>query len=123
MKPEFRVPLDDPIYLFRTSTMMIHCKPLGGPVPEKTWKRDNVDIVDGGRYKILKNGSLQISNVQESDAGKYRCTAVNVLGSAFSEGTAVVLGNIYSMFFFAAKCELENGVDGIVCLIHLKTIK
>lgn len=91
MKPEFRVPLDDPIYLFRTSTMMIHCKPLGGPVPEKTWKRDNVDIVDGGRYKILKNGSLQISNVQESDAGKYRCTAVNVLGSAFSEGTAVVL--------------------------------
>ena len=96
MEPKFEVPIDDPIYLFRTETMYVPCNPKGGPIPTKTWKKDGKAIVTGGRYVVHKNGTLEIKNVQDSDKGKYECTASNGIGkNPTSAGTAIVLGKSY----------------------------
>ena len=92
MAPKFLVPLDNMIYLFRTSTMYIPCDPAGGPIPTKEWRKDGALIESGGRFVVHTNGTLEIKNVQKSDEGKYECTAINTNGQASSSGTAVVLG-------------------------------
>lgn len=91
MKPVFKVPLDDPIYLFRSEKMFIHCNPAGGPIPEKVWKKEGTAIKDDGHYKVHENGTLEITKVDDSDVGLFTCVATNPLGKAESSGTASVL--------------------------------
>ena len=104
--PKFDIPLDDPIYLFRSETMVINCKPSGGPIPKKTWKKDGQDLVLTGsnRLRMLENGDLEIKSVSDSDAGLYTCTATNSEGTAESSGTAVVL----SKCFFNLSIKITN---------------
>ena len=97
MAPKFNVPLDDPIYLFRTSEMMIHCNPAGGPLPTHEWFHKGVALdlkVDEEKdgYILYRNGTLKILKVKDTDAGEYRCLASNSYGTAESTGTAIVLG-------------------------------
>ncbi|XP_047146188.2 fibronectin type III domain-containing protein isoform X1 [Hydra vulgaris] len=91
MAPLFEIPVEDPIYLFRTADMMIHCSPSAGPIPTFTWSKDNVVIADGGRYTVYSNGTLLIKGVLATDSGLYKCSAENPLGKAESQGTAIVL--------------------------------
>lgn len=93
MAPKFDIPLDNPIYLFRSETMVVSCNPSGGPIPQKTWFKDNIQIEEAtNRMKVLKDGGLEISDVNDLDAGEYTCRADNKVGEpAQSSGMAVVL--------------------------------
>lgn len=56
-----------------------------------TWTKNNALIVDQ-RFKVLSNGSLHISHVQESDAGKYTCVVNSIHGNGTTSGQLVVQG-------------------------------
>ena len=102
MAPVFEIPLDDPIYLFRTENMMIHCQPAAGPIPLFTWYKDNTAITVGGRFELFLNGTLLIKGVLSTDSGVYKCLAENSLGKGESSGTAIVLG-INLLFIYIKK--------------------
>ncbi|XP_066977995.1 papilin isoform X16 [Macrobrachium rosenbergii] len=63
----------------------LRCETIGVPKPKVTWYRGNYEVdTEGGssRFRVLPNGSLQIVNIERSDAGEYRCKATNILGTA-----------------------------------------
>ncbi|XP_051895600.1 basement membrane-specific heparan sulfate proteoglycan core protein isoform X2 [Pristis pectinata] len=74
----------------RTSMQMVmvggsvefECQAIGDPQPFVQWSK-----VEGvlSPEVIIRNGMLKIEYVKESDAGRYRCTATNDVGSVQSE--------------------------------------
>ncbi|XP_069842937.1 hemicentin-2 [Dendropsophus ebraccatus] len=59
---------------------VLSCYVLGDVRYNLTWRHDGKALKEG-RLWILPNSSLQIQNVQPSDAGHYQCTARNSHGS------------------------------------------
>lgn len=52
-------------------------------------REDPEGSVDGERFSLLKNGSLQIHSVENEDVGQYKCFASN------TEGTAGVFAELF----------------------------
>ncbi|XP_017876806.1 Down syndrome cell adhesion molecule-like protein Dscam2 isoform X3 [Ceratina calcarata] len=70
-------------------TVVIPCVAYGNPTPANRWyytrnQREEPIEDSSGRY-LVKDGSLIIQGVQESDAGSYTCTASNSEGSESME--------------------------------------
>ena len=60
----------------------------GKPTPLVSWRFHGCELPgDDSRIKVLDSGSLQIDNVQESDAGLYKCSATSKAGSSFGQIT------------------------------------
>ncbi|KAM5339474.1 immunoglobulin superfamily DCC subclass member 4 [Glossophaga mutica] len=66
-------------------TARFECHIEGLPAPIITWERDQVTVPEEPRLITLPNGVLQILDVQESDAGSYRCVATNSAQQRFSQ--------------------------------------
>ncbi|XP_069570721.1 neural cell adhesion molecule L1-like protein isoform X1 [Brachyistius frenatus] len=63
--------------------VMMHCKVFSSPPSTITWSRDDSsESVEGPRFTIHDNGSLEIYSVEKSDAGQYTCLAKNTEGSS-----------------------------------------
>ncbi|XP_069021839.1 neural cell adhesion molecule L1-like protein isoform X3 [Embiotoca jacksoni] len=63
--------------------VMMHCKVFSSPLSTITWSRDDSsESVEGPRFTIHDNGSLEIYSVEKSDAGQYTCLAKNTEGSS-----------------------------------------
>ncbi|GAA6099393.1 hemicentin-1 isoform X2 [Tachysurus ichikawai] len=61
----------------------LQCKATGSPVPAMTWYKDNRPLTGAAGVSILNRGQvLEIERAQVSDAGLYKCVAVNVAGTA-----------------------------------------
>ncbi|XP_078498867.1 hemicentin-1 [Lissotriton helveticus] len=60
------------------------CEAEGYPTPEIAWHKDGQRLIESVRHRILSTGSLQLAFIQPEDAGRYTCTAVNVVGSSSS---------------------------------------
>lgn len=59
----------------------LHCQFFASPEPSVSWqKEDETKALEGGRYQVHKNGSLQISLATEDDAGAYSCWVENAQG-------------------------------------------
>ncbi|XP_047623052.1 immunoglobulin superfamily DCC subclass member 4 isoform X5 [Phacochoerus africanus] len=58
-------------------TARFQCHIEGLPAPVITWEKDQVTVPEELRLITLPNGVLQILDVQEDDAGSYRCVATN----------------------------------------------
>jgi hypothetical protein len=54
---------------------------------------DSTVIESSSRFQIFNNGDLVISNIQEKDAGAYKCIRSNEAGSVSGEAFLGVLGN------------------------------
>ncbi|XP_027866862.1 matrix-remodeling-associated protein 5 isoform X1 [Xiphophorus couchianus] len=63
-------------------TVTLQCNAKGDPVPVVTWmspkNRPISNAID--RYKVLKDGTLLVQNVQQFDEGNYTCMARNSVG-------------------------------------------
>lgn len=59
--------------LDQNSTLLITVDITGVPQPTVRWQKDNANIPQG----VVTNTSLNISNVQHTDAGKYKLSATN----------------------------------------------
>ncbi|XP_066131284.1 immunoglobulin superfamily DCC subclass member 4 [Saccopteryx bilineata] len=66
-------------------TARFECHTEGLPAPSITWEKDQVTVPKEPRLITLPNGVLQILDVQESDAGSYRCVATNSAHQRFSQ--------------------------------------
>ncbi|XP_063508356.1 immunoglobulin superfamily DCC subclass member 4 isoform X9 [Pongo pygmaeus] len=66
-------------------TARFECHIEGLPAPIITWEKDQVTLPEEPRLITLPNGVLQILDVQESDAGPYRCVATNSARQRFSQ--------------------------------------
>jgi Immunoglobulin I-set domain len=53
---------------------------------------DSVIIESSSRFQIFSDGDLVISNLQEKDAGHYKCIRSNEAGSVSGEAFLGVLG-------------------------------
>ncbi|XP_015226468.1 PREDICTED: neural cell adhesion molecule L1-like protein isoform X1 [Cyprinodon variegatus] len=63
--------------------VIMHCKVFSSPPSTITWSKDDLsESVDGPRFTVHNNGSLEINSVEESDAGQYTCLAKNTEGSS-----------------------------------------
>ncbi|XP_052456038.1 neural cell adhesion molecule L1-like protein isoform X4 [Carassius gibelio] len=61
--------------------VVMHCKVFSSPVSSITWsKTDSANSVEGERFSVYKNGSLEIHKVMKEDMGEYSCFAQNTEG-------------------------------------------
>ncbi|XP_044055859.1 hemicentin-1 isoform X2 [Siniperca chuatsi] len=61
----------------------LECKATGSPLPAITWYKDGRPLTSAAGVTMLERGQvLEIERAQLSDAGIYRCVAVNLAGVA-----------------------------------------
>ncbi|XP_029288192.1 neural cell adhesion molecule L1-like protein isoform X2 [Cottoperca gobio] len=62
---------------------MMHCKVFSSPPSTITWsKDDSSESVEGLRFTVHDNGSLEIYSAEKDDMGQYTCLAKNTEGSS-----------------------------------------
>lgn len=63
--------------------VMMHCKTFSSPPSTITWsKDDSSESVEGPRFTVHDNGSLEIYSVEKDDTGQYTCLAKNIEASS-----------------------------------------
>ncbi|XP_066554163.1 neural cell adhesion molecule L1-like protein isoform X4 [Amia ocellicauda] len=64
-------------------SVVMDCKVFSSPPSTISWtKDDTVDSVDGPRFFVYENGSLEIHNVEKDDTGQYTCITTNPEGKS-----------------------------------------
>nr|XP_055071471.1 striated muscle preferentially expressed protein kinase isoform X3 [Misgurnus anguillicaudatus] len=90
--PVFEFPLQDTVASTGTD-VHLKCIISGTPLPEVTWKRDNIEIKNSPTHVVKVEGerhSLLIKWTKPSDAGTYTVTATNEVGKASSSATLFI---------------------------------
>ncbi|CAB1314721.1 unnamed protein product [Coregonus sp. 'balchen'] len=64
-------------------SVVMHCKVFSSPPSIVTWnKDDSTGSVEGQRFTVHQNGSLEIHNVEKEDMGQYTCYTKNTEGKS-----------------------------------------
>lgn len=74
----------------RGGELLLECRPSASPRALIFWWRGGQQLKDTQRQTITEDGTLRITNVIQSDAGRYTCVARNHFGSSSSTGTVEV---------------------------------
>ncbi|KAM9442509.1 roundabout homolog 2-like isoform 1-T1 [Salvelinus alpinus] len=70
------------------SVAQFHCHAIGGPSLRIGWEKDGKKIVeDDPRMNLMENGTLQITNVEDTDSGMYTCVVSSATGESSWSGT------------------------------------
>uniref|UniRef100_A0A8C7HDI3 Roundabout homolog 2 n=1 Tax=Oncorhynchus kisutch TaxID=8019 RepID=A0A8C7HDI3_ONCKI len=70
------------------SVAQFHCHAIGGPSLKIGWEKDGKKIVeDDPRMNLMENGTLQITNVEDTDSGMYTCVVSSATGESSWSGT------------------------------------
>ncbi|XP_067381849.1 inactive tyrosine-protein kinase 7 isoform X3 [Channa argus] len=70
----------------------LHCHAQADPQPEVTWLRNNIMITpEDSRYKLFRNGTLRINNVEVYDGHIYGCETKTVGGRLSGQARVTVL--------------------------------
>ncbi|XP_061577045.1 neuronal cell adhesion molecule-like isoform X12 [Cololabis saira] len=82
-KPTFFIPSDSQTskMVLKGQVLQMECIAEGLPTPEISWTKVSGDFPAKRTFFLHHKKTLRIVNVSESDAGDYRCTAINQLGS------------------------------------------
>ena len=92
-----------------SNTAALFCSATGNPAPQLSWVR-----VDGSlpsnRIKVTSDGLMQISDVRLEDAGKYKCTARNILGKDENAANLVVQSKLKLKHFILCHLKICRGV-------------
>ncbi|KAL0978653.1 hypothetical protein UPYG_G00173500 [Umbra pygmaea] len=63
--------------------VVMHCKVFSSPRSTVTWNKDDLTgSVEGPRFTVHQNGSLEIHNVKKEDMGQYTCYTKNTEGKS-----------------------------------------
>lgn len=80
MPPQItRIPAQDQIFIEEGGSLLVQCLTTGNPKPELTYSKHHGDK---GKHTAIdvSNSSMQLTNVDQSYAGLYSCTATNGVG-------------------------------------------
>ncbi|XP_059383537.1 neurofascin-like isoform X1 [Carassius carassius] len=80
MKPRLLGPRDELIKTTEGNHTHLDCPYFGSPKPALRWSKGGLGPLEGGRHRILPNGTLEIRNTKLQDQGSYVCVASNVIG-------------------------------------------
>uniref|UniRef100_A0A674BDX1 Roundabout homolog 2-like n=1 Tax=Salmo trutta TaxID=8032 RepID=A0A674BDX1_SALTR len=70
------------------SVAQFHCHAIGGPSLRIGWEKDGKRIMeDDPRMNLMENGTLQITNVEDTDSGMYTCVVSSATGESSWSGT------------------------------------
>ena len=72
-----------------SNTAALFCSATGNPAPQVSWSRINGSL-PSNRSKLTSDGRVQIADVRLEDAGKYKCSARNILGKDEKAANLVV---------------------------------
>ncbi|XP_037909107.1 roundabout homolog 1-like [Hermetia illucens] len=90
LRDDFRSVPVDTVALVGGSVLMNCTPPRGVPEPSVLWYKDGKVLDFGGkRISTVGEGSLFISEVQSTDAGRYECSAQNIAGSMTAPAAAL----------------------------------
>uniref|UniRef100_A0A673FZR4 non-specific serine/threonine protein kinase n=1 Tax=Sinocyclocheilus rhinocerous TaxID=307959 RepID=A0A673FZR4_9TELE len=101
--PVFEFPLQDTVASTGTE-VLLKCIISGTPLPEVTWKRDNIEIKNSPTHVVKVEGerhTLLIKWTKPSDAGTYTVTATNEVVEMSSSAT---------LFIKSGECFMVNTV-------------
>uniref|UniRef100_A0A3P9MBI0 Matrix-remodelling associated 5a n=1 Tax=Oryzias latipes TaxID=8090 RepID=A0A3P9MBI0_ORYLA len=77
------------------SPISLNCSASGSPEPDVSWILPDNSIVglrtNSSRARVFSNGTLVVQKVQASDAGYYRCVAMNNQGTDTAASKVIVL--------------------------------
>uniref|UniRef100_A0A8C9U7W5 Neural cell adhesion molecule L1-like protein n=1 Tax=Scleropages formosus TaxID=113540 RepID=A0A8C9U7W5_SCLFO len=95
------------------SSVIMHCKVFSSPASTIMWTKDDTEkSVEGERFSVHDNGSLEIRSVQKEDMGQYTCFTTNIEGK--SAITAILdikgRGNIASIL--TCQAEYDRSLRG-----------
>ena len=76
------------------------------------WQKNQVNLSDGGNISGSTTHTLQVSNVQPSDEGDYRCIVTNNYGSATSNAATLDVTYVPPDFCFT-NSDLETFTSGV----------
>ncbi|RXN11274.1 neurofascin-like isoform X1 [Labeo rohita] len=80
MKPRLLGPREELIKTTEGNNTLLNCPYFGSPKPDLRWSKGGLGTLEGGRHRILPNGTLEIRNTKLQDQGSYVCVASNVIG-------------------------------------------
>ena len=87
--PKVTISPNSQLTVKESTTAALFCSASGNPAPQLSWIR-----VDGSlpsnRFRMTSDGLMQIDDVRLEDAGKYKCTAHNILGKDENTANLVV---------------------------------
>uniref|UniRef100_A0A8C9TWV5 Roundabout, axon guidance receptor, homolog 3 (Drosophila) n=1 Tax=Scleropages formosus TaxID=113540 RepID=A0A8C9TWV5_SCLFO len=73
------------------ATMHLQCHVMGNPLPSIQWEKDGQRILGNDpRISLMENGTLQITDLQETDSGAYTCIASSSSGETSWSGILTV---------------------------------
>ncbi|KAF7654618.1 hypothetical protein LDENG_00067150, partial [Lucifuga dentata] len=71
--------------------VLMHCQVFSSPPSTISWSKDDSSgSVEGPRFNVHDNGSLEIYSVEKDDAGQYTCYAKNTEGTSAIDATLYV---------------------------------
>ncbi|KAL0978112.1 hypothetical protein UPYG_G00166040 [Umbra pygmaea] len=81
MAPRMLGPKNQLIKVIQNNRTFLDCPFFGSPLPELRWfKNGQGSGLDGGHYRVYKNGTLEIKRALAEDQATYTCVAANRLG-------------------------------------------
>ncbi|KAK0044806.1 myosin light chain kinase smooth muscle, partial [Biomphalaria pfeifferi] len=93
-KPVIKQVMED-IKIEAGKTLRLRTQVQAVPRAEVTWSKEGEVIIAGKRITVVTEDdvyTLEIENVGEEDAGRYRMTAINSAGSVYSEVLVSIVG-------------------------------
>ncbi|XP_029923168.1 roundabout homolog 2 isoform X2 [Myripristis murdjan] len=73
------------------SVAQLQCRVIGGPSVRISWEKDGEKIqADKPRMTLMENGTLQITNIKDTDSGMYTCVVSSATGESSWSGMLTV---------------------------------
>uniref|UniRef100_UPI0009B373AC roundabout homolog 2 n=1 Tax=Monopterus albus TaxID=43700 RepID=UPI0009B373AC len=75
----------------RGAVAQLHCRVIGGPSVKISWEKDGERLqANKPRLTLMENGTLQITNVKDTDTGMYTCMVSSATGESSWSGMLTV---------------------------------
>uniref|UniRef100_A0A8C8H6E6 Neurofascin n=1 Tax=Oncorhynchus tshawytscha TaxID=74940 RepID=A0A8C8H6E6_ONCTS len=78
--PRILRPRTDLVKVIEGRRAWLDCRYFGSPVPDLRWSKYGLGNLEGNRFKVHSNGTLQIKGTRMDDQGTYLCIVSNVAG-------------------------------------------
>uniref|UniRef100_A0A8C6U7I6 Cell adhesion molecule L1-like b n=1 Tax=Neogobius melanostomus TaxID=47308 RepID=A0A8C6U7I6_9GOBI len=97
--------------------VIMHCNVFSSPPSTITWSRDDsTESVQGPRFTVHDNGSLEIYETDKDDAGQYTCYAKNIEGSSAIEAMLYVKGTVFLCIMLKHCVSIPSTTSQLSCL-------